>query len=256
MIKSLLTSMGITLGALVLFVGTILAVLNMQGRLNPEGLQGTPLERLYPPEKKAGQERSAREKKDQAPKESEAQKEARKIQEKMARIRTAGASLPDVYALPASVDRAELDRIAARQEEREKELRCREEALARAEEGLAIRERDVEDRKASLKKLMAELDARRKALDEAARKLARDQVILRQGEKKNIKRLADMVSEMKPEDAARTLGSWMPEGEKKIVKVLAAMDPSAAARILGKLQGETAQRLFDLMTRYREEGSK
>ena len=254
MIKSLLTSMGITMGALVLFVGTILAVLNMQGRLNPEGVKGTPLENLYPP----GERGNTKKEKSGPPgkKESEAEKEAKKLQERMALVRTAGASLPDVYALPAAVNRRELDEIAARQEEKEKELRSREEALSRKEEGLKVRERDVEDRKATLRKLMGELDARRKALDLAAQKLARNKVILRQGEKKNIKRLAEMVSEMKPDDAARTLGSWMPEGEKKIVKVLVAMDPSAAARILGKLQGETAQRLFDLMTRYREERSK
>ncbi len=254
MIKSLLTSMGITLGALVLFVGTILAVLNMQGRLNPEGVKGTPLENLYPPRERA----QAVKKKPGAPetKETEAEKAARKIRERMGKLRTAGASLPDVYALPATVDRRALDEIAGRLESKEKELRRREEALAGKEKGLRIRERDVEDRKSSLRKLMGEIEARRKELDQAARRLARDQVILRQGEKKNIKRLADMVSEMKPDDAARTLGSWMPEGEKKIVKVLVAMDPSAAARILGKLQGETAQRLFDLMTRYREEGSK
>ncbi len=254
MIKSLLTSMGITMGALVLFVGTILAVLNMQGRLNPEGVKGTPLENLYPPSKQAhatGQKPKA-----PAKKESEAEKAAKKIQEEMRKVRTAGAALPDVYALPATVNRRELDEIASRLEIKEKELRRREEVLAGREEGLRVRERDVEDRKASLRKLMAELEARRKELDRAARELARDQVVLRKGEKKNIKRLADMVSEMKPEDAARTLGSWMPEGEKKIVKVLVAMDPSAAARILGQLQGETAQRLFDLMTRYREEGSK
>jgi len=257
MIKSLLTSMGITLGALVLFVGTILAVLNMQGRLNPEGVKGTPLENLYPPapdqEKKDGPEKAQAGK---APEPTEAEKEAEKLRARMEKVRTAGAALPEVYALPASVDRRELDQIAARQEERERELKRREDALARREEGLKIRERDVEDRKATLRKLMAELDARRKELDLAAEKLARDQVVLTQEEKKNIKRLAGMVAEMKPDDAARTLGSWMPEGEKKIVKVLLAMDPSAAARVLGKLQGETAQRLFDLMTRYREERSK
>ncbi len=254
MIKSLLMSMGITMGALVLFVGTILAVLNMQGRLNPEGVKGTPLENLYPP----GKQVDTKAQKPGVPekKEDEAQKAAEKIQEEMEKVRTAGAALPDVYALPASINRRELDELASRLELKEKELRRREEMLAGREEGLRIRERDVEDRKASLRKLMARLDAKRKGLDLAARKLAAGQVILKQGEKKNIKRLADMVAEMKPDDAARTLGSWMPEGEKKIVKVLVAMDPSAAAQILGKLQGETAQRLFDLMTRYREEGSK
>ncbi len=254
MIKSLLMSMGITMGALVLFVGTILAVLNMQGRLNPEGVKGTPLENLYPP----GKQVDTKAQKPGVPekKEDEAQKAAEKIQEEMEKVRTAGAALPDVYALPASINRRELDELASRLELKEKELRRREEMLAGREEGLRIRERDVEDRKASLRKLMARLDAKRKGLDLAARKLAAGQVILKQGEKKNIKRLADMVAEMKPDDAARTLGSWMPEGEKKIVKVLVAMDPSSAARILGRLQGETAQRLFDLMTRYREEGSK
>ncbi len=254
MIVSLLTAMGLSLGALVLFVGTVLAVLNMQGRLNPEGVKGTPLESLYPPGERAGGGKT----KPKAPekRESDAEKAAKRVQEEMRKVRTAGAALPDVYALPASVNRRELDEIASRLERKEKELRRREEALAGKEEGLRVRERDVEDRKASLRKLMALIEARRKDLDRAARKMARDQVILRQGEKKNIKRLADMVAEMKPDDAARTLGSWMPEGEKKIVKVLVAMDPSAAALILGKLQGETAQRLFDLMTRYREEGSK
>ncbi len=263
MVKSLLVSIGVTFGILVLFVGTVLSLLNLQGRLNPKGVKGTPLEPFFQ-EQERKQEKAEKkvEEKESLPK-KDAKREEKKYSREMEKGieekdtgQKAETLAPTTFATLSDVTKEDINAMASSLMKRELHLKTLEHVLRKKEEDLRLREQDVEDRQKTVRRLMGDLDRERRKIEQAYEKFKHEKVELKKDEKKNIKRLANVISEMRPEDAAKTLSGWMPEGEKKIVKILVAMDPSAAAKVLEYIPQELSQRLFDLMTRYREEKGK
>lgn len=238
----------IALGGLAtgLFVVALLGALAVQGRLDHDGTRGIPvLEQLFAePEHDAEQPLGAADP-DAGPGEELPQDPKPAVQETTPAAQNQGAP-PDVHEvqglfefprLDSGMTAADLERILRVAREAEERARLERAGVEAAEAELFARQRDLEDREASIAMQMLRVDQERARLEERIAEFERQVLLVEQDELRGLREYARTLASFEPSRAAAiVLQEWeLDEGRKRIVKVLAVMDPVDADVVLAEI---------------------
>jgi hypothetical protein len=252
----------IALGGLAtgLFVVALLGALAVQGRLDHEGTRGIPiLERLFEaPEDTAADPLGAGDA--DADADEVAQQDLPRGQDLRGQDRPAAegsageARSPEVQGLfefprlDSGMTADDLERILRVAREAEQRARLERARVEAAEAELFARQRDLEDREASIAMQMLRVDQERSRLEERIAEFERDVLLVEQDELRGLREYARTLASFEPVRAAAiVLQEWeLDEGRKRIVKVLAVMDPADADAILAQIDvAQTRQVLLE-----------
>lgn len=226
---SIVLAVALTLGAVLVFVGTLAGLLAAKGQLNKEGLSrfhGLPVVGRYFPEP-APADASTVAGASGGPKASVGQPE---------RL-GAGWSAGEIRRL---MDEAQKFRDEYRS--KMEGLKTHEKRLEAIELDLARKRGEIEAVKKAVKKAWEELRQARQVLD-------KDKVVFLESERKNLKRMAKVYEAMPADSAAATMAAVE---EDTVVKLMFLMSERSAGKVLAALSPEVAGRITEKMRKMRE----
>ncbi|HHI79564.1 MAG TPA: hypothetical protein ENK02_06255 [Planctomycetes bacterium] len=245
--KGVIAGMGLATAGVAVFGASVVGLLGVAGRLNPEGVRSVPvlnqfLKEPEPPESDEFGPIDA-----SAVKEKPKKKEPKQEQEKPAKKdvhivsadRVRKKRLFTLKSFVPQTTREEILEFYRSAEELKDQLLAKKASIKTREFELQLQESDIEDRRASIRKemdnvlrKMEEVDRKIQDLKTLKTRFQADITILKKSELKNLKRQAVSLALMKPQKASEVLLEFLPDKEDLAVKILVTMDPEAAAKIL------------------------
>ncbi|GEM_PF-2492250 len=261
--KGVVAGMGLATAGVAVFGASVVGLLGVAGRLNPEGVKSVPVlnQFLKPPEPPTSDEFGPIDA--SATKENEAKKEEAKEQKQekkklpkrdvhvVSADRTRKKRLFSLESFIPQTTREEILEFYRSAEELKDQLIAKKASIKTKEFELQLRESDIEDRRGSIRKemdnvlrKMEEVERRISDLKALKARFEADITILKKSENKNLKRQAVSLALMKPQKASEVLLEFLPDKEALAVKILVSMDPEAAAKILEIMDAQRGAQLI------------
>ncbi len=242
------------------FGASVVGLLAVAGRLNPEGVKEVPvLNRILAlPEEGEGdiaaEEASGKKEKDSGKEEKKDQERkpgpSPKTEQSLIgadRIRRKKIFTLRSFAPPTTREEIlEFHRAAKDLKER---LEGERAALKKKEYELSLREADLEERRKSVRKAMEDVLRRIDELKALRSSFENDITVLKTEEMKNVKKQATALSLMAPEKASSLLLRYLPDREDLAVKILVSMEAEPAAQVLESMDPDKGARLIERATR-------
>jgi flagellar motility protein MotE (MotC chaperone) len=259
--KGLVAGMGLATAGVAVFGASVVGLLGVAGRLNPEGVRSVPVLNHFLKEPEAptsdefGPIEASAKKENAKEKEKEQGKKKRKSPIKNVQAVSADRIRKKrLFTLESFVPQTTRDEILEfyrSAEELKDQLIAKKASIKTKEFELQLRESDIEDRRGSIRKemdnvlrKMEEVDRRIDDLKTLKARFEADITILKKSETKNIKRQAVSLALMKPQKASEVLLEFLPDKEALAVKILVSMDPEAAAKILEIMDAQRGAQLI------------
>ena len=167
--------------------------------------------------------------------------------------------LPATFLYPPVQSRMtaeELMAAAAQIDEKRRKLDQERAQLEFEREALAVRERDVEDRRKQVRNDMALVQSKSDELEKRIKDFESQTALLKRQEQKNFKEQAEKLALMDPKRASEYLVEFGAEGEDRAVKLLASMDAESAAKILESMDPKRGARLLERGLKLVREGGQ
>ncbi len=258
--KGVVAGMGLATAGVAVFGASVVGLLGVAGRLNPEGVKSVPVlnQFLKPPEPPTSDEFGpidASAKKESSTKEKKAQEKKPPSPKKNVHVVSADRlRKKHLFTLESFVPQTTRDEILEfyrSAEELKDQLIAKKASIKTREFELQLQESDIEDRRGSIRKemdnvlrKMEEVDRRIDDLKTLKARFEADITILKKSETKNLKRQAVSLALMKPQKASEVLLEFLPDKEALAVKILVSMDPEAAAKILEIMDAQRGAQLI------------
>lgn len=244
-----------------IFAASVVGMMAATGRLNPEGAKNVPiLNKIYKEEEpepadgtaKTGEgsagDASFRQDGKAAKKEDAAKADKKPLIDEQERELNK-RKLFKFDGFEANVAAEEIRRLQRKLAETLKKNELRKAALDKREMDLQLREQDLTSRRESVMRLMTKIDARLEELRALRVQFEKDVTVLKESEKKNIKRQAEQLGAMDPKKASEFILELGAEKEDLAVKLLVSMEVEAASQILSLLDAQRGAKLIERATR-------
>ncbi|HMQ21028.1 MAG TPA: hypothetical protein PKE00_00970 [Planctomycetota bacterium] len=249
------------------FAASVVGMLAVSGRLNPEGVRDVPVLNQIIKEEPAPEDGSV------AGAKGEASEAAATSGAGSARDASFGAQddpnkpkvaqggldprgmdaarrkMFDFESFQAPTTAEELERLQLRLSQTVKANELRSAALEKEALELEIREQDLAQRRESIQKLMDEVERRVETLRTMREQFERDVSVLTQEEARNIKRQAEQLGAMESAKAAEFLLELGDQKEDLAVKLLVSMDVEQASGILAMIDAKRGAKIIERATR-------
>ncbi|MEZ5989500.1 MAG: hypothetical protein R3F30_10310 [Planctomycetota bacterium] len=252
--KGMVKGMALAVGGLLLFGGSVLGFLHLSGRLDDDGLRSLPLVGEYlvqdePAPAPGGiQAVDASASRSRAVPQGAGQDGKRAADADRLHRRTI-FDFKSFEAFDPPTTREEIVEFHRLSEEGLARLRRDEALLERRRYELDLVESDLEERRLSLDKLMAEVRAEKEKLEAAYDRFKASFIEMQQGETARFKKQSSVLALMEPKNAAEHLLEMLPAREEDAVKLLTLMEPAAASEILSQINPDKGAQLILRATR-------
>ena len=249
---------GVVTGVLVgvagigVFGATVVGLLAATGRLTPEGVKSVPVlnQLIVEPEdadakKGMGNAAEASAKREQKKKKRAAERAREQKRARIAKERSLFTLKP--FAAPTS--EAEMREIQNKIREAWEHVKRERAALEKRSLELDLREKDLETRRLSVEKRMDDVVRKIDELRAMRKRFEGDITVLEAAKQKNIKRQAEQLAMMTPDQSSKFLLELGPDKEDLAVQLLVSMDSEPAAQILAAMDVKRGAKLIERATR-------
>ncbi len=256
--KTAIMVIGMVVGGSALFIGSSLAILSFQGRLEGEDLvflNKNPVLKAFLPapdpailKKDAGG--------DGAGKEAESSESeqggggggrSRNKPGTQDRFNKSSGALPEGFSINEFMDLMDEARETREKTEKQKA------ALEVEKGGLGRLRDDLAERKTELEKIMTSIATAKSELDAAREEFRREVVTIEENEEVMIRKLAEIFSSMKSDEAAKQFDEM---DIQQAVKIMVKMDAADAGKILPSMDASKVRELTEKLAKFQEQKKK
>ena len=155
-----------------------------------------------------------------------------------------------------SLQEKEVSDFAAQLKEKLRQVRTREHLLEKREKRIQIAQAQFAKEIKETEDLRIQLNTPLNRLKKTLAKLESTGIVIRQAEKANIKKIADVYSKMQPAKCCEILETMFSnEQGDDVARILRFMPERSAGKVLGEMKDKTiAAKLYEKMKGIREEG--
>ncbi len=249
--NSVIAGMAAAAAGLTVFGGSVIGMLALSGRLNPDGVRNVPVLNRMIPESDPDMAKSTIAA-DATAASSGGVTEATMKQEPKSAIqknRIKRKSLFTLQSIAAPTTKQEIDGFYDKAKRRLAAVERERASLEKRQFELKLREQDLEQRHKTLREFMDSVERKVEELRALRTKFEADITMLRAAEVKNVQRQATQLGAMEPETAARYLTELGPDQEDLAIKLLVSMEVEQAAEILAAIDPKRGARLVSRATK-------